>query len=465
MTWPGHLVVTLKEGERFRHVPAHLDCLIGAGRPASRLDGGEIDRALIRFGGAARTAGVFHAKRALGRPGEHHVGFDALEESLGLSRTYRVEIAEKESTASVLSALRDLDLVESAGVQTLACAPLALTPPSFPPARVLAKAGSSLKESEAWEPREQIGAREALAMEPGDQRVTSAVIDTGVIVGHRELQRKCLAGYDTVDLGLGPVGSGTRLVGDSRGHDFNPIDEVGHGCGVAGIIAGQGWRMPPGVGGATLLLPIRVLAAAVAEGSTKPFGIGCLTDIDAGIKVAVDLGAWILNMSLGTPESSVDKDAPAPHQRVCRYAAEHGCILVAAAGNSGREERFYPAALEDVIAVASVDREGRRSSYSTSGRHLAISAPGERIVTAALRDYQVNSGTSFASPFVAGVCALMASRALGAGRRLDGATTKRLLLESALPLGGGGFSVATGHGLLNAPAALRKVDHWLRTSP
>ena len=152
---------------------------------------------------------------------------------------------------------------------------------------------------------------------------------------------------------------------------------------------------------------------------------------------------------------------PLPHRRVVDYAIHQGCILVAAAGNSGIAEKYYPAALPEVIAVGSVDEAGRRSRFSTFGEHLAICAPGERIVSTGRSGYAVNSGTSFASPFVAGVAALLVSRAQRRRYRLTGLDAKQILIRSAAPLGGGGFHAETGHGFLDARAALRELDIFL----
>jgi len=407
--------------------------------------GGRLDAAISRWGGGARAAAVFHACKSLGHTGEQHVGYDALEEQLGLSRTYKMQIARPERAQDVVEALRDLPQVESAMVQMLATTPFA----------VAATAEPNL--SEALEPHQRVGATEARNLEPGDERVTIGIVDTGLVVGHPEFQRKCLAGYDTVDLGIGSLNDQMRLVGDSRGHDYNPYDDVGHGCHVGGIIGAQGWKISPGVAGACLMLPLRVLAAAIGRNGTKRIGVGSLTDIDAGLKVCVDLGGTVCNLSFGTPASSVDPHAPIPHQSVVRYAAHYGCTMIAAAGNSGIEEEYYPACLPEVIAVGSVDRHNRRSRFSTWGKHIAVCAPGEGIVSVGRKGYQVNSGTSFAAPFVTGVAALLVSRARRLSRKLNGLEVKRLLIESASPLNGG-FNSETGYGLLNAVAAIRALD-------
>ncbi len=312
-------------------------------------------------------------------------------------------------------------------------------------------------------PHEQVNAPAALALEPGDERVTVACVDTGVSLGHAELRRKLLAGYDTVDLGLGAVGGSMQLVGDSRGHDFSPLDDVGHGSAVAAIMGAQGQHLAPGVAGRSLILPIRVLAAAKAPGRADPVGVGALPDIDAGLKVAIDLGAVVANLSFGTPADSLPEGAPAPHSQVAAYAVRNGCVLVAAAGNSGREEKLYPAALAEVIAVASVGPGGRRSSFSTWGDHVAISAPGESIMSAGRHGYKAASGTSFAAPFVAAAAALVVARERRRGRRPTPAGVRATLVASARSLGPDP-SPGTGSGLLDVAAAIRRVDAKGETS-
>lgn len=444
----GYIVFTLRTGEALANVPAQLDLLIGAALPVSRLDGGPIDRALRHRGEGFRAGTVFHARASLQRPAEQHVGYDELEERLGMSRTYRARLGDATATAAIVDRLRAIPAVESAAVQTLAVTPFATPALAAPP--------PPLRRGDV-DAHQLVGAADALAIEPGDERVTVACVDTGVSLGHAELQRKLLAGYDTVDLGLGAVGERLRLVGDSRGHDFSPLDAVGHGTHVAAIIGAQGWQMPKGVAGRALVLPIRVLAAARPPGAKLPLGVGALADIDAGMKVAVDLGADVINMSFGTRSDQLDPQAPTPHGAVIAYATHHGCVLVAAAGNSGKRERFFPAALPDVIAVGSVDQDGRRSSFSTWGDHVAIAAPGEQVRSADRRGYRAASGTSFAAPFVAGAAGLLLALARRQGRRLTPAQVRDALLRGATPLGTTP-NPETGHGRLNVAASLRLLQ-------
>lgn len=448
MQWPGHLTFTLRSGESFRHVPNHLDYVLGAARAASRLDGGPLDRVISQRGGGGRTLGLYPSRRGLGRFGEHGAGFDEAEERLGLSRSYRLEIADPARTEVVRDALRDLSIVESVSVQLLATTPMAVAGVQEHP---------QLK-AEAVEPFRRIRVPEAHALERGDKDITVAVVDTGVSLGHPELQRKCLAGYSTVDIGLGQISSTLRLVGDSWGVGFHPQDQVGHGSMVAGIMGAEGWHVHPGVAAQALMLPIRVLAAAQSSPEGRRVGVGSIADIDAGMKVAVDLGADVINMSFGTVASSIPQGDPLPHTRVTSYAQHYGCTLVAAAGNKGDDDPYYPAALPDVIAVGSVDATNRRSRFSSYGDHLCVCAPGEQIYGLNRRDYGLNTGTSFAAPFVSGIAALMISRARRAGIDIDGNLVRQLLVASARPLGGGGFHRETGYGLVDAVAALRAVD-------
>ncbi len=451
----GHLQITLRTGERLDHVPNHLDYLIGACRHTGCLDDGKIDRILNSRGGGFRALSVYPARRSLGHAGEQHLGFNDVEEDLGISRTYRIEIAETGKSQDVVDELRDLSKVETAVVQALSGVyPLRSEPDPQ------ASHEQAFSRADANEPFERIKAGEALAIESGSEAVSVGVVDTGVSLGHPEMQRKLLAGYDLVNLGIGKVTDGLRLIGDSRGNDFTPDDPVGHGCHVAGIIGAQGWRLHRGIAGRCLILPIRVLAAAQTPGRKKPMGVGGLSDINAGLKCCVDLGAKVINMSFGTPASSLKEDDPLPHAKVVQYANHYGCVLFAAAGNSGIEEKYYPAALPDVICVGSVDSLNKRSGFSTYGEHVSIMAPGERIVSTGIKGYMVSSGTSHAAPFVSGVAALLVSRARRFGKDLNCSDIRRILEATAVTLNGG-FNGETGHGLLNAASAIDFLDRDL----
>ncbi len=189
--------------------------------------------------------------------------------------------------------------------------------------------------------------------------------------------------------------------------------------------------------------------------------IGAIPDIDAGLKRAVDLGARVLNLSFGTPETALEAGDPEPHVEVVRYALARGCILVAASGNTGDRVRYFPAALPGVVAVGSVGRNGSPSRFTTRGDHVVVMAPGEAIPSVAIGGYQRNSGTSFAAPFVTAACALLVARAARDSRPLGSMLVRRLLQLSARPFGKTIASQGCGAGILDVPRALALLDQVL----
>ena len=229
------------------------------------------------------------------------------------------------------------------------------------------------------------------------------------------------------------------------------------------MIGARGWQLPPGVGGRCRLLPVRVLAAAVAGPGGDRFGVGAISEINLGIKLAVDLGADVVNLSFGTPASALDPDAPPPHAAVVGYADRVGCVLVAASGNAGTEEGFHPAVDPRVVAVGSVGLDGTRSGFSSYGEHLALCAPGEQVVGVGRRGYRRATGTSHAAPFVTGAAALLVARARGRGHTPRPEEVRSWLVLGARP--GHAPSAEVGAGVLNVVGALARCDAALRDRP
>jgi subtilisin family serine protease len=452
---PGSLLLKMRLGEAPEHIPAQMDVRQGSASPATRIDGGAIDRLIRHHANGARITRVYPAARSLARGGRRHLGFDDQEHHFGLSRSFRLEVDRGTPVEQLAGVLRELPSVESATPHYCCRTPFAAEPPQPVP----------IDLAEAWTPRDMVQAREALAYETGDPSVITAIVDTGVALDHHETNGRFRGGYDTVQLGVADFSQGVTLLGETGRIDTRPIDDyVGHGMACSGIIGARGERIPPGVGGNCWLLPVRVLGAARLPGRAEPVGLGAIADIDMGVKMAVDLGAKVLNMSFGTADSSIEPGLPKPHGDVIRYAAARGCILVAASGNSGKEEVFWPAAFEEVIAVGSVDAEFQPSRFTSWGNHVALCAPGERVTTCALQGrYQLATGTSFAAPFVAAAAALLASRASRRSYPLDGAGAKELLIASA--------TVWTrevhgyGSGVLNIFQALTALDRKIDQDP
>jgi subtilisin family serine protease len=442
---PGRLLLTLRLGEVPGHVPG-LRAVVGYGTaPAERLDGGVIDRLLRHHGDAFRatrlhSARVRRAQRAV--PGWRR--FDDVEQLTGVARVLRIEIRDREGLPALLRSLAELPMVERVSADYLCRVPLQADSGEGP------GPGRSLD----WA-RDLIRLPQALAFEPGDPATVIGLADTGVTPAHAELIRRLRAGFDSVDLDPEAIG-GLTLVGDYRRSGERVDDEVGHGTGCAGILVARGSGVAPGGAGACGLTPVRVLGAALGPGD-KPFGVGALDNIDAGMKRLVDLGVKVINMSFGTPDSALAADAPRPHDEIVRYALARGVILVAASGNSGRTERYYPAAHAGVVAVGAVDHEGVPTGFSTRGEHVALCAPGKDIRTCDLAGYQAATGTSFAAPFVAAACGLLASRANRRAWPLEGPEARELLVESARPFARAGVT-GCGGGVLDVAAALHLLD-------
>jgi subtilisin family serine protease len=442
---PGRLLVTLKLGEVPEHLPG-LRAVKGFDAPmAEHVDRGMIDRLLRHHGGAFRAVRLHSARtRRRDRPVPGSRRFDDVEQLTGVARVLRIEVRDHAGTAALLRALAELPMVERVTADHLCHAPFDAPQTTSP----------TSQQKPSWA-RDLIHLPEALAYEPGDPAVLVGLADTGVAMDHEELDTRVRPGFDSVDLDPDAVG-GLKLVGDFRHRGERPQDEVGHGSGCAGILVARGRDIPPGGAGACGLTPVRVLGAALGPGD-KRFGVGALDNIDAGMKRLIDLGVKIINMSFGTAESALLDDATRPHEEIVRYALARGVILVAASGNSGLTEKFYPAAHEGVIAVGAVDSGLRPASFSTRGQHVAFCAPGRDIVTCGLRGYQTATGTSFAAPFATAVCALLASRAQRRAWPLDSAEARRILVESVRPFASAGVE-GCGHGVLDARAALRALD-------
>jgi subtilisin family serine protease len=444
---PGTVLLKLALGEAPEHVPSALDVRRRRQSPSATLDGGPIDRIVRALGGRGRYSRVHSAAASLARPGAGHRRFDDSEQVLGLARTFRVEVDPKAPVGDLVKALSQLGPVEAASPNYLCALPFDLV-----------AVAPDAQADGGWGARDLVHASEALAYEVGDPAVVMAVVDSGVNLTHPELSARLRPGYDTVQIGSGDVGFGIQLLGDSSRPDSNPSDRfVGHGSACAAIMGAVGQAMPPGLGGEAGLLPIRALAAARLTGLSSAVGLGSISDLDAAVKLAVDLGAKVINMSFGTDDATLAPGDPRPHTDVVRYALEHGCVLVAASGNSGDQTVYWPAAHEGVVAVGACDLGGAPASFSTRGPHVALSAPGERILTASVDGYQHATGTSFAAPFVAGAAALLVARAQRRSYPLDSGAVRALLRRSASPFARGP-ALGCGAGILDALAALRALD-------
>ncbi len=228
-----------------------------------------------------------------------------------------------------------------------------------------------------------IAAYGAWDLTEGSPTVTVAVVDTGVQLDHPDLDGKLLPGYDYVD------------------GDAVPQDGQGHGTHVAGTAAAETNNHTGGAGTcpACRILPVRVLDTS---------GSGTLSDVAQGIMYAADQGARVINLSFGGAGSLT-------LERAVNYAWKQGSFLACAAGNehTSSTELAYPAAYPNCFAVAASTTNDTLASFSNYGTWVDVTAPGTSIVSTTLGStYGAMSGTSMATPHVAGLAGLLASQGL-----------------------------------------------------
>lgn len=218
----------------------------------------------------------------------------------------------------------------------------------------------------------------------GDPGVVIAIVDTGVQLNHGDLAAKIVPGYDFVN--------GDTSADDDNGHGT-------HCAGIAAAVTNNGVGIA-GVGFQCKIMPVKVLNAQ---------GSGTISNVANGITWAVDNGAKVVSLSLGGSSGSQAL------QSAVDYAWNNGVVVVAAAGNENTSQPAYPGYYTNCIAVGSTDQNDQRSSFSNYGNWVDVAAPGSSIYsTYTGGGYQTLSGTSMATPAVAGLAGLLWSR-LGGG--------------------------------------------------
>ena len=366
-------------------------------------------------------------------------GWSKEEVESGLNRIYRIILQEdKNLSPDLVEQIRLIPVVEKAQPGIIGISEL-------PDAALSFSQASNLDRS-----AKQIFLEEAQLYSKGHPSVKIAVLDTGVDLSHPEIQNSLLPGMDFVDI----LDGADRFIGDFVGEDSEPDDEVGHGSHVTGILCAKGIKMPMGVVPECKVIPVRVLGAMNNQG--KKVGAGLIDNISAGIKWAVDQGADIINMSLGVKHTG----GGLPHKEVIEYAIRKGVTVVAASGNDGSNDRYYPGALNNVIAVGAVDYDDKITGFSTYGNHISLVAPGFQVYSAGLgHGYSFASGTSQASPFVAGAIALLKSYALKKSRKLTDAQLKHILKMTADRNFPGFKDIRYGYGKINLMDAIKFMDY------
>ena len=258
--------------------------------------------------------------------------------------------------------------------------------------------------------------------------VKVAVIDTGISKDHPDLKANIQGGYNAIN--------STK--------SWN--DDNGHGSHVAGIIGALNNTV--GVVGVAPLVDLYAVKVLNRQGS------GFLYDVIEGIQWAVANGMKVANMSLGSSSGTQSM-----HDAVIA-AYNAGLTIVAAAGNNGGAV-IYPAAYPEVIAVSATDSANNLASFSSRGPEVDLAAPGVSIYsTYKGTGFATLSGTSMASPHVAGAAALVLNTPVGAydldaDNVWDPTEVKNKLQDRATDLGAVGFDNLFGWGLVNAFSAVQ----------
>ena len=271
-------------------------------------------------------------------------------------------------------------------------------------------------------------AEQAWDLSTGSANIIVAITDDAIKIDHPDLVNKVIQGNDVTD-------QNSNNPSPCGGNDGN------HGTHVSGTV---GADTNNGMGVASIGWNVSIMPVKIGRCSD-----GALTGGYEGVAWAANNGADVINMSWGGGGSSTFG------QNVANNATNQGAILVAAAGNDGTNQLFYPAAYNNVTAVASTTNTDAKSSFSQYGSWIDIAAPGSAILsTWADNGYNRIQGTSMASPNVAGLLGLMKSHAPNA----TNADLIQCLYSSADPVTS--FTADMGAGRINAYAAMQCAGNF-----
>ncbi|MDG2095217.1 MAG: S8 family serine peptidase [Phycisphaerales bacterium] len=281
----------------------------------------------------------------------------------------------------------------------------------------------------------------AWAVTTGAPDILVAVFDDGLDQDHPDMNQ--MPGYNFT----------------GSGNDGDHEDECdGHGTCVASCVSS---RLDNGIGTVGIAPSCRTVGMKIFN-SVSFFGfcLGFLESQDswtvAGLNQAVAINAKVTNSSWGGGAASTVVNAAFDSSRAA------GVLHVAAAGNDGTTTISWPASHGSLLAVSALSSSGNLASFSTSGIGLFCSAPGEGIWCAdavgadgfGTGDTTQIDGTSFASPYVAGVAALVFSM----DPALSPDQVEAILSETAVDRGAAGYDTQYGWGFVNAKAAVEAVD-------
>lgn len=286
----------------------------------------------------------------------------------------------------------------------------------------------------------QVNAPSVWAQKTRGAGVTIAIVDSGVDLDHPDLKGKLVAGRDFAD-------SDNNADDDSELNDSDGKSVKGHGTHVAGIAAAitDNKVGVAGVAPDAKIMPLKVFTS----GSSGVLGFAAVPN---AIRYAVDNGARVINLSLGTFESDVPLVGFT--QTPCADALQRGALCVVASGNSGASEPSgYPRDYPGLIVTANTEAGTHASFGQKADTQWALSAPGQgnwSTVPVEQGGYGEKSGTSMAAPHAAGVAALLFA-AMNPPQDAEGVQMViDRMLSTARPMGDTGTN---GAGRVDAAAA------------
>ncbi|MBP7652755.1 S8 family serine peptidase [Candidatus Dependentiae bacterium] len=310
----------------------------------------------------------------------------------------------------------------------------------------------------------------------GSDTVIIAVIDTGLKFDHPEFTGKIVQGYDFIsEPESGNDGDGIDPDPDDSGDAISSSGNSYHGTHIAGIIAAN-TNNSEGISGISYnckIMPIRALGryGGLTSDVMESVKFAAGLDNSSGIKPVI--AAKIINMSFGSEFYS------RAFEELLDTIDDMNITVVCAGGNENSQLNFYPAGYQQVISVAAVDYDNKKTFYSNYGSYIDICAPGgdmtvdlnkdnypDGIISAFWNepsnspDYQVYQGTSQAAAHISGICGLILSVKPG----ISSAELKNILYSNALDLGDSGKDNYYGYGLADSYKCLVSASNSINSS-